>query len=169
MSANQKTDFLGDVIAKSIETPALKVGRRGTNGWVSYLPTLTATTTTPSKGGTVTVDGKYQVIGNTLDLVVIIETTAAAGSAGSGTYLFSLPPGFTAKAADEICGFGTVRANAFNAHVHAQTFGGTSLVLVAHVTEAGALGGNVLVNDSNYDTASTNGVTYRFRARLEIA
>jgi hypothetical protein len=169
MSANFKTDILEHVHAKSISTPSLTVGNRGTNGWVSYTPTLTATTTAPAFGGTATVDGKYQLVGDTLDVAVIIETSVASGNAGSGTYLFSLPRGFTPKFSDEICGFGTVRANTFRAHVYAQTFGSNSVVLVAHITEASAVGGNILVDSSNYDTASTGGVTYRFRLRFQIA
>lgn len=177
MSANQKTDFLGDVIAKSIETPVLKVGRRGTSGWVSYTPTVVSSSNTPLVlGGTVTATGKYQVVGNTMDVSVFIDSSTAGTAGGTGAYQFSLPPGFAIKTNAGVLGSGWVRANAVIAPVYVgigMTSGGgvenTKFRLVALVNESATAGVGVTVSDTVYDAASTNGVSYNFVARFELA
>jgi hypothetical protein len=60
--------------------------------WQVYTPNITGTTTNPTLG-TNTRSAMYMVVGKTLFLSFRINQTAAGG-AGAGDYLISLPPGF---------------------------------------------------------------------------
>jgi hypothetical protein len=60
--------------------------------WTSYTTTITATTTNPTYSGTIR--SWYILISKTLFINFFYSQTTA-GTVGSGTYLFNLPPGFT--------------------------------------------------------------------------
>lgn len=60
--------------------------------WVSYTPTIGATTTAPSLG-TNTISAFYRRVGDSLEIRMSI--TSSGGSGGSGTYLVPIPGGFT--------------------------------------------------------------------------
>lgn len=60
----------------------------------SWTPTLTATTTNPTLGTGPTQTGAYTLQNGTMDCLVIIAFGTGAPTAGSGTYLISLPTGF---------------------------------------------------------------------------
>jgi hypothetical protein len=177
MSANQKTEFLGDAQAKSIDTVSLKVGRRGTTGWLDFTPSVVSSSSTPlALGGTVTATGKYQVVGKTMDVSVFINSSAAGTAGGTGAYQFTLPPGFAIKINAGVLGSGWVRANAVIAPVYVgigmTSVGGvsdTTFRLVSFVSEPNTVGVGVTVSDTVYDAASTNGVSYNFVARFELA
>lgn len=62
--------------------------------WVSYTPTITGSTTNPTKGTTVTDRGMWRRVGDSMELTYQYKQTVA-GSAGSGAYYVSLPSGYT--------------------------------------------------------------------------
>lgn len=70
--------------------------------WVSYTPTLGATTTPPTLG-TNTLKSQWRRTGSSIDLDFTLKQTGA-GSAGSGTYLIPLPTGFTINTTNLILG-----------------------------------------------------------------
>ena len=65
--------------------------------WVSYSPTLTGTTTNPTRG-TNTETAYWRRVGDSMEIQYSINQTAA-GSAGSGAYRWSIPTGYTIDAA----------------------------------------------------------------------
>lgn len=64
------------------------------SGWTSFTTTITAVTTNPTQGAGATKTSYYLQEGKVLRIVFNYKQTAA-GTAGSGTYLFSIPAGFT--------------------------------------------------------------------------
>lgn len=62
--------------------------------WVSYSLTIGATTTPPTKGTTVRDQAIWRRIGDSLEFQYNFEQSAA-GTSGSGTYLFPLPSGLS--------------------------------------------------------------------------
>lgn len=74
--------------------------KKGGGSSLTYVPwtsagamTVTATTTSPTKGTTTTDDVSYRVIGDMLIAKYTLVMTGA-GTAGSGTYLFAMPAGY---------------------------------------------------------------------------
>lgn len=72
---------------------AWKVLCRYAADWVSFTPTLTATTTSPTLGTGSSAVGRYQRVGNTVNYAAKITFGSSGVVAGSGSYLFSLPLG----------------------------------------------------------------------------
>jgi hypothetical protein len=66
--------------------------------WTSFTTTITATTTSPTLGSGTVLTSAYLQIGKLLYIVMNLSQTSA-GVAGSGTYLFSIPSGFTINTA----------------------------------------------------------------------
>jgi len=64
------------------------------NTWTSFTTSITGTTTSPTPGGGVTNKSYYLQVGKML-YVSFYYSQATPGSAGSGTYLFNLPSGFS--------------------------------------------------------------------------
>ena len=62
--------------------------------WQTYTMTITGTTSNPTFGTQTTNVAKYRRVGDTMEITYDYNQTSA-GSAGSGAYLFSLPPGFS--------------------------------------------------------------------------
>jgi hypothetical protein len=62
--------------------------------WQSYTLTIGATTTAPTAGTTTVNSAKWRRVGDTMEITYQFEQTAA-GSAGSGDYLFPIPAGFS--------------------------------------------------------------------------
>lgn len=64
--------------------------------WNTYVPTITATVTNPSLATTNTLTASYVVIGKMMQInVLYYAATAAGATAGSGSYMFSMPNGYT--------------------------------------------------------------------------
>lgn len=63
--------------------------------WQSFTPTVTATTTNPSKGTTRTENCWWRRLGHYMQISYSYEQTSA-GSSGSGTYLYLIPSSFVA-------------------------------------------------------------------------
>jgi len=62
--------------------------------WKTYTMTITGTTSNPTFGTQFTNVAKYRRVGDTMEITFNYNQTSA-GTAGSGAYLFSLPPGFS--------------------------------------------------------------------------
>lgn len=62
--------------------------------WQSYTPSITAVTTNPTPHASFVITGRYCFVGK-LAIVSITYQQTSAGTAGSGAYLFSLPPAVT--------------------------------------------------------------------------
>jgi hypothetical protein len=62
--------------------------------WQSYTLTIGATTTAPTPGTTTVNSAKWRRVGDTMEITYQFEQTAA-GSAGSGDYLFPIPTGYS--------------------------------------------------------------------------
>lgn len=65
--------------------------------WQEYTPSITATTTAPTLGTTTYNKAYWRRVGDSMQIFYGLRQTAG-GSAGSGTYLFALPSGFTMDA-----------------------------------------------------------------------
>lgn len=62
--------------------------------WVSFTTTITGSTSNPTKGTIATDTGRWRRVGDTMEIEYEYRQTAA-GSAGSGAYLLSIPSGYT--------------------------------------------------------------------------
>ena len=63
--------------------------------WQSYTLTVTAATANPTKGGTITRDeARWRRVGDSMEIHWDYAQTAG-GTAGTGQYFFSIPPGYT--------------------------------------------------------------------------
>jgi hypothetical protein len=91
--------------AYTIKLDTISVGPQATvqgafvSDWIDFPSVaagtlLTAVTTSPSYGTTVTNIAKYRRVGSNMEIMWDFRQTAG-GSAGSGTYLFNLPPGYS--------------------------------------------------------------------------
>jgi len=80
-------------------TPTVDIVHAGATVWTDYTPTWTATTTNPTLGST-TCTGRFKKLDTNTGLVNInvAITTGGAWNAGSGSYIFSLPAGWTTHA-----------------------------------------------------------------------
>lgn len=65
-----------------------------TSDWQTYSLTMDATTTPPTKGTIVRDVARWRRVGDSMEIRYDYEQSAA-GSAGSGTYLYPLPSGYT--------------------------------------------------------------------------
>lgn len=88
--------------------------------WINAGPTnITATTTAPTKSNNIVADYMmYRRVGNNAEIVMYYEQSSTSGTAaGSGDYLFNLPPGLVIdtniiKASSAYTGAGAVEAGA---------------------------------------------------------
>lgn len=67
-------------------------------GWTSFIPTITAATP-PNFGSTAVIKSYYLQEGKVLFLTLFINPSGSGVSGGSGTYVFSIPSGFTMNTA----------------------------------------------------------------------
>mgnify|MGYP003647328105 CR=1 FL=1 len=136
--------------------------------WIDYTIEITGTSSNPSKGTIVRDKARYRRVGDSIEIHWDYQQSAA-GSIGSGTYLFSLPPGlvidtdkFSVGADSEQynVGSGYVRSATFNGSAVPQAYNSTNLALV--VSTGGYVGStlNALNNATWYAT---------FNARVPIA
>lgn len=167
-----KDNVLGDAYAKSITTPNAVIGTRGTNGWIPFTPTISASTTAPTFGSGLVTNASYQVVGKTMDIVMEF-LAVGAGSAGSGQYTFPLPAGYRAVSnLGAPVGVAFITANSArvlaSVSVNASD-GGRSLFLVITQLEDGTLNQFTTVSSTagRFGTGGTN-VFYGISARFEI-
>lgn len=74
----------------------------------SYTPALTATTTNPTLGSGSSQYGRYCAFGQYVDVEIIIKFGTSGVSAGSGTYLVSLPTNADGATIYQNVGYGYV-------------------------------------------------------------
>ena len=65
-----------------------------TTGWTAYTCNITGSTTNPTQGTGAVKNAYYLQVGKILFLAFWYTQGASPGTAGSGTYLFSLPTGY---------------------------------------------------------------------------
>ncbi len=144
--------------------------------WQQYTMNITATTTAPTKATSPNIDkAMWRRVGDSMEIVYTYYAVSATGSsAGSGTYLFSIPAGFTIDSTKisisttesiGLCGNCT-----FYAFGTSQNFGSckvydTGRLMLALDLTAG--GGNPISST----TAAINNanMVYSFRATVPIA
>lgn len=81
--------------------------------WESYTPTITGTDTNPSMPSTHSITGKYVVQGKLMTVIFNYFGNSSLGaSAGSGTYIISLPP--TKQVDSSVATFGSIGQNYAN-------------------------------------------------------
>lgn len=91
--ASQFQDHAGRVQADSITTEALVVGARGTDvakQWTTYTPTVNV-----GSVGTGSITGRYAIFGKICHYSILLRVIG--GTAGSGVYTLSMPPGVVTK------------------------------------------------------------------------
>lgn len=64
-------------------------------GWIAFTTSITATTTAPTFGTGTQIKSYYLQQGKLLSVRFLLIGTATGSNIGSGTYLFSIPSGFS--------------------------------------------------------------------------
>jgi len=145
--------------------------------WVSFPMIIDAVTTTPTKGTIVVDSARWRRVGDSMEIHYDYRQTGA-GSAGSGTYLFKMPTGYsidttkiTARGPSlfviGVVGSGSTSTNPTSdvatKNAHVAVFDANSLVLVS---QGGASNHTVVDNDT--DQLSNTNVAYSFDATVPI-
>jgi len=147
-------------------TPSRSDGSVEITEWTSYTPTISATTTAPTLATTKTLIARYKVVGKSLHLAFTYFAAGTAGvNAGSGTYLFNLPNGFTINtsvapppssltaqytcATGSTVGAGFVNSGSFITVVTATVATDTQLILVADANVSPIASGSYSIGASN--------------------
>jgi hypothetical protein len=165
-----------DDVKLTVDTPAL--GLAGSD-WADYSLTIGGSTTAPTQGSGATKNARWRRVGDSIEIdFEYIQT--AAGSAGSGTYLFPLPSGLTAdttkvriatvaNGADgsnlgpaKISDTGTNAASGVNGHV---TLYNSTNLMISYVN--GSTNANGVVG-SGFTLGNTT-IYYSFRAVIPIS
>ena len=142
--------------------------------WISYTPTITATTTNPTRASVNTERAFYRINGDSLEIQYFYAQSSSAGaSSGSGTYLFSIPSGFvidTNKITNNTGGslvlggarvFVSSSSTWYNGSVYAASTTNLSVLIDTGATSAGSLNNSV-------GFAAANAVEYSFRATIPV-
>jgi hypothetical protein len=90
---SQFQEHAGRLKADLINTDALVVGVQGTDAakeWTAYTPTVNV-----GSVGTGSITGRYAIVGKICHYSILLRTIG--GTAGSGVYTLSMPPGVTAR------------------------------------------------------------------------
>ena len=74
--------------------PKLSISGLAGSNWESYSLTIDGTTTAPTKGTIVRDEARWRQVGDEMELRYDFSQSTA-GTAGSGNYLFPLPPGYS--------------------------------------------------------------------------
>lgn len=139
--------------------------------WTPYTMTITGSTTNPTKGTTATDQAYWRRVGDQMEIRYEYSQTAA-GSAGSGNYLFALPAGYTAdtstkaslpSSGGQSLGSGTAYDGTNYRMLAAALNDSTHLYLVNPGTSTPAT-----INSSNNSLANTQ-VRFGFEARMPIS
>jgi len=149
--------------------------------WQDYTLTIGATTTAPTQGSGAVKSARWRRVGDSMQLSFTYSQTAA-GSAGSGTYLFPLPSGFsvdTTKATVASTTIGTTATNLGIGWLSTTTssntstagvggiyaYNSTNLVITGPSTAAGTL--NPV--SSTYIALSNTNIYYSINAIIPIS
>lgn len=112
------------------------------SGRTAFTTTITATTTAPTPGTIATNVSYYLQMGKTL-FVTFNYSTTTGGNAGSGTYLFSIPTGFTintsivpinASGIDAALGSGTALQSPYQSTLVPYVYDSTHYAILAYTS-----------------------------------
>lgn len=120
--------------------------------WQSYTPTVTAVTSNPTPGTGVTSAARWRRVGDSIEIVYYYGQTGA-GSGGTGTYLWSLPNGYsidTNKVTTSTAQIGTLAHILGNGQVSSTTAQSTNSANEVTV---------VAYNSTSLSLISSNGTT----------
>lgn len=76
-------------------SPSVYVYGTPITDWQSYTPIITAVTTNPTKASSTTEVARFRRVGDSIEIQYNLFQNIAGGTAGSGIYRFSIPPGLT--------------------------------------------------------------------------
>lgn len=136
-------------------------------GWKEYSLVVGATTTAPTFNGTIVENRAiYRQIGDSLEIMYSLHQSTA-GTAGSGTYLFPIPTGFTIDTNKINLGLTTELpvlgpAQATNSSGYVVAYNTTNLALLT----LNSTNNLTLVSDSYFGAGG--GVTYGFKATVPV-
>jgi hypothetical protein len=153
----------------------VRVIRKSLDQWQSFTPTIKAVTTDPTKGTPPTQNCYWKRDGGDM-IIEFFYAQTAAGTAGSGTYKFLIPGGFSIDST--ICTLGKFTSasdlpsivGAGNVIAYG-TSGSVLLVFAFDATNLGLFGqttGYTPVASGFFSLANTN-VNYAFQARIPIS
>jgi hypothetical protein len=153
---------------------ALAVGAQSVRAWQSFTMTIGAVTTPPTKGGTIHQDkAMWRRVEDSMEITYTFRQSSA-GTAGSGTYLFPIPGGYSIDS-DKIvvstvdiegtCGFGMVLGDAGGTaqDITVSCYDTGNLTLLGHNTS----GAFINIGSASYDLAHAS-TRYSFRAVVPI-
>lgn len=148
--------------------------------WTSYTLTVGATTTPPTKNGSPVVDkAMWRRVGDSMEVVWEYSQTSA-GSAGSGTYLFPIPSGYTIDTAkvtvdtgsDFSCvghGYARINATALRAALEMMVYDTSNVAarIVSSINNGTSIDSSTIVNSTSYDFSNANQkITFFFRVPI---
>lgn len=127
MTSNQHTDYVHSLSCGSLTVKEIKTAP-GVSDWKSFTPTIiTAAAAGAALGTGGTTTGKYRLIGQTLDIQIFHNQTAAGSTGSPGIYLFALPTG--AVAADTAGCKGVAMISGTNSYMAVVVLAGSSIAL----------------------------------------
>lgn len=97
------TDTYGDIICSSGNSQSVVNSLQGDTSWIPYTLAVTGTSSNPSLGTTSVNNLQWRRVDDSADIHMELVWTGAGG-AGSGTYLFNLPPGLAVDTTKVTCG-----------------------------------------------------------------
>jgi hypothetical protein len=96
-------DTYGDIICSSGNTTSIVNSLQGDTSFTPYTLAITGTSSNPSIGTTSVNQISWRRVDDSADIILQLTWTGAGG-AGSGTYLFNLPPGLSVDTTKVTCG-----------------------------------------------------------------
>lgn len=141
--------------------------------WTEYTLEITSTGTSPTKDLTPITDfARYRIVGDTME-ITYSYVADSAGTAGTGTYLFNLPSGFTidtSKIYESATGVGLVgQATSFNGSSiysgHMRTTGSSASALIMYLGKDDTALSSVSGTNLALDNANRQ---YSFRVSVPI-
>lgn len=149
-----------------------------TTAWTSYTMTIGGSTTPPTKGTIVRDQAQWRRVGDSMEIAYDFEQSGT-GTAGSGTYLFPLPSGYTidstkvsltndgsvafgqASTSQSSTGMSSVRIGVVTA------YNSTNLALALHNDSGAPTNARSLLSDGIVPLSGAT-VTFTFRALVPI-
>lgn len=158
--------------------PSSKISGTPSTDWRTYDLIIGGETTAPTKATTTVVDSaKWRRVGDSMEIMfVYMHTDVTGAAAGSGRYLFGLPPGFTVNesklngdpnntGASNIIGVGGIVYGSLFLDAYVRYAFSTGIILQVSETATGHLA----VSSTNRSIAGNSTITYSFKATVPIA
>ena len=130
------------------------------DAWITYIPSLTSSGTTPTLGTGSVIAGKYKQIGKTVFGWAKLQFGTSGVSAGTGVYRISLPV-TAASAESQICGAGILQDSGVNtAYTLVPYIANTGYVELYQHQTSGAT--QVVFNDNPINIAASDRLMIHF-------